>query len=161
MSVSTVIAVVSALAAFAALAWCFALHRRLTAALSREEELAALADKGDVVGLAQAAERRLATLEDADVQRREDDAALADRLSRAVRHVGLVRYDAFPNAAGEQSFSLAMLDDGGDGFVMTSIYGRGEYRMYSKPVRERGSAYSLTEEESRAITTAFSERRPA
>ena len=157
MTTSSIIAAVAGLLAVGALAWCVLLDRRLKRALTRASELERLAAAGDVVGLAEATARRLDSLEKADEQRRADDAALADRLTRAVRNVGLVRYDAFPNAAGAQSFSVALLDDHGDGLVMTSIYGRGEYRMYAKPVTDRASAYSLTGEETTAIGEAMSE----
>jgi hypothetical protein len=127
----------------------------MKAAESRAPELTRLAAEGDIQGLAERVESRLAALEEADECRRADDAALAQRLERAVRHVGLVRFDAFDNTAGAQSFSLALLDDSGDGIVMTSIYGRGEYRVYAKPVADR-IAGRLTEEEREAIDSAFS-----
>ncbi len=155
MPVSNIIALGAGLVAAGALVWCWILDRRLKAAMARDPGLERLAEAGDVVGLAKAVEGRLTSLEEADGQRRADDAALAERLSRAVRHVGLVRYDAFSNTAGAQSFSLAMLDDEGDGFVMTSIYGRGEYRMYAKPIVGRASTYSLTAEETGAISDAY------
>ena len=158
MTTGSFIAIAAALLAVAALGWVYTLDRRLKVALAHSSELERLAEQGDLTGLAQATERRLSSLEAADEQRRADDAALADRLTKAVRHVGLVRFDAFPNAAGEQSFSMALLDDTGDGLHMTSIYGRGEYRVYAKPIADRNSAYSLTEEESRAIETAYAGR---
>ena len=155
MSVTVTISLVAVLVAAGALVWCWMLDRRLKAAFARASEIERLAEEGDVVGLAKVVEGRLASLEEADGQRMADDAALAERLGRAMRHVGLVRYDAFPNSAGAQSFSLAMLDDAGDGVVMTSIYGREEYRLYAKPITGRVSAYSLTTEETSAIEDAY------
>ena len=52
------------------------------------------------------------------------DAAVAD----AIRHVAVVRFDAFPDMGGRLSFSAALLDDAGDGLVITSINGRSETR---------------------------------
>jgi hypothetical protein len=154
VSISQVIAAVAALIAAAALVWCWALSRRLAAALNRSSELQQLAAEGDLAGLAERVDARLKGLEVADENRQADDAALAERLATAVRHVGLVRFDAFSNTAGEQSFSLALLDDEGEGLVVTSIYGRGEYRLYAKPLRDGTSTYSLTEEEHAAIERA-------
>lgn len=154
MAFSESIALAALPVALGALVWCAVLARRLKAALERSSELERLAQAGDIVGVAEVASRRLDALEEADACRRADDEALASRLSSAIRHVGLVRYDAFDNTAGQQSFSLSMLDDGGDGFVMTSIYGRGEYRMYAKPVEGGRSPYSLTTEETAAIQNA-------
>jgi len=71
----------------------------------------------------------------ADVRVLRDDlsAARAD-LSDALRHVAVVRYDAFGDMGGRLSWSLALLDDGGDGVVLTSIHGRSEARTYAKNV---------------------------
>ena len=52
----------------------------------------------------------------------------------ALRHVAVVRYDAFGDMGGRLSWSLALLDDGGDGVVLTSIHGRSEARTYAKNV---------------------------
>lgn len=73
----------------------------------------------------------------------------------AVRHVGLVRYDAFEDVGGRLSFSCALLDDLGTGVVMTSINGRHDTRVYAKPVSEGRSSYSLSIEEEEAIRQAM------
>ena len=74
----------------------------------------------------------------------------------AVRHVGLVRYDAFEDVGGRLSFSCAMLDDHGTGVIMTSINGRADTRVYAKPVMEGQSQYNLSLEEEEAIRQALS-----
>ena len=51
---------------------------------------------------------------------------------RALRHVAVVRYDAFGDMGGRLSFSAALLDDQGDGLVLSSINGRSETRTYAK-----------------------------
>lgn len=61
------------------------------------------------------------------------DQARAD-VAAALRHVGVVRYDAFNDMGGRMSFSAAMLDDAGNGMVITSIHGRTESRTYLKSV---------------------------
>ena len=53
-----------------------------------------------------------------------------------VRHVALLRYDAFEDVGGRLSFSCAMLDDHGTGVVITSINGRQETRVYAKPITD-------------------------
>ena len=57
---------------------------------------------------------------------REDLASARADLSDALRHVAVVRYDAFGDMGGRLSFSAALLDDAGDGLVLTSINGRSE-----------------------------------
>lgn len=75
-------------------------------------------------------------------------------LSDAIRHVAVVRYDAFPDMGGRLSFSVALLDDAGDGLVLTSINGRSETRTYAKGVKGGGSEHQLSPEEEQAISFA-------
>jgi len=56
---------------------------------------------------------------------------------------------------GRLSFSAAMLDDGGDGLVLTSIHGRSETRSYIKGVKSGQSEASLSPEELQAISFAL------
>jgi hypothetical protein len=79
----------------------------------------------------------------------------------AVRHVGLVRYDAFEDVGGRLSFSCAMLDDHGNGVVLTSINGRQDTRVYAKPIVDGRSQYNLSIEEEEAIRQARAEPREA
>jgi hypothetical protein len=85
---------------------------------------------------------------------REDLAAARADLSDALRHVAVVRYDAFGDMGGRMSFSAALLDDSGDGLVLTSINGRSETRTYAKGVKSGSSDHSLSPEEEQAITYA-------
>ena len=72
----------------------------------------------------------------------------------ALQKFGIVRYDAFEEMGGRLSFSAALLDDHGDGVVLTSINGRTETRTYAKPVKALASDFNLSEEERAAIATA-------
>jgi hypothetical protein len=89
----------------------------------------------------------------------DDLAALLARtrteLADALRHVSVVRYDAFGDMGGRLSFSAAMLDDGGDGLVLTAIHGRSETRSYIKGVKGGSSEASLSPEELQAISYAL------
>jgi hypothetical protein len=67
----------------------------------------------------------------------------------------LLRFKAFQNTGGDQSFALAILDGAGDGFVMSSIFGREESRVYCKPVQGGQSSYALSDEEKEAIEKAL------
>ncbi|HEY6567022.1 MAG TPA: DUF4446 family protein [Actinomycetota bacterium] len=73
----------------------------------------------------------------------------------SVRHLSLLRYDAFEDVGGRLSFSCAMLDEHGSGVVLTSINGRQETRVYAKPITERASSYNLSVEEAEAIRQAM------
>ena len=78
------------------------------------------------------------------------DAALAN----AVQGIGLVRFRAFQDTGGDQSFSLALTDGEGNGVVISALYGRGKTRIYAKPVQAWLSAKSLGEEEKEALAMA-------
>ncbi len=75
-------------------------------------------------------------------------------LSDALRHIAVVRYDAFPDMGGRLSFSAALLDDAGDGLVLTSINGRTETRSYAKGIKGGVSEHDLSPEEKQAISFA-------
>jgi hypothetical protein len=81
-----------------------------------------------------------------------------NELADALRHVAVVRYDAFGDMGGRMSFTAALLDDSGDGLVITSINGRTEARAYAKGVKEGQSDQSLSPEETQAIALALGRR---
>lgn len=76
-------------------------------------------------------------------------------LHDAIRHVAVVRYDAFDDLAGRMSFSAALLDDQGDGLVISSLNARSESRAYAKGIKD-GQAFNgtLSPEEEEAIRKA-------
>ncbi len=80
--------------------------------------------------------------------------ALRNDLAGAVRRLAVVRYDAFGDMGGRLSWSMAMLDDGGNGVVVTSIHGRSDARTYAKNVVGWSGDQQLSPEESDAIQQA-------
>lgn len=81
-------------------------------------------------------------------------AELEKRMDTSKRHIGLVRYDAFDDVGGTQSFALAVYDDLGDGAVITSLVGRADCRVYGKALNRGRSERSLSREEQLAIEEA-------
>jgi hypothetical protein len=81
-------------------------------------------------------------------------AATAGEDPSALRHVGVVRYDAFGDMGGRLSFSAAIYDDRGDGLVVSSINGRSETRTYAKALVDLRSDHNLSPEEQQAIDAA-------
>jgi hypothetical protein len=82
---------------------------------------------------------------------RHEVQALRAELSDALRHLAVVRYDAFGDMGGHLSWSMALVDDGGDGVVLTSIHGRSEARTYAKNVASWSCEQPLSPEEEEAI----------
>ncbi len=72
----------------------------------------------------------------------------------ALRKMGLIRYNPFKESGGDQSFSLALLEENDNGFVLTSIYTNEGVRVFLKPVLRGDSKYQLSEEEQEAIKKA-------
>jgi hypothetical protein len=85
---------------------------------------------------------------------RQEVAALRAEAQGALRHLGLVRYDAFGDVGGRQSWSLALLDDEGNGVVLTAIHGRSEARSYAKSVFAWTSELPMSPEEQDAVRSA-------
>jgi len=65
--------------------------------------------------------------------------------------MAVVRYDAFGDMGGHLSWSMALLDDGGDGVVLTSIHGRSDSRTYAKNISSWSANQQLSPEEDEAI----------
>ena len=80
--------------------------------------------------------------------------ALGTEVQTHVQNVGLVRYNAFNDTGGDQSYALALLDDHGDGALVNGLFHRTECRVYVKPVQEWKSTYSMSDEEAEAIRRA-------
>ncbi|GAW51078.1 MULTISPECIES: DUF4446 family protein [unclassified Nocardioides] len=85
---------------------------------------------------------------------RQEVAALRAEAQDALRHLAVVRYDAFGDMGGHLSWSLALLDDGGHGVVLTSIHGRSEARTYAKSITGWSCEQQLSPEELEAIEHA-------
>jgi len=89
---------------------------------------------------------------------RQEVAALRAEAAEALKHLAVVRYDAFGDMGGHLSWSFALLDDGGNGVVVTSIHGRSEARTYAKNVVGWSCEHQLSPEEEEAIAHARPER---
>ncbi len=85
---------------------------------------------------------------------RQEVAALKAENAQALRHVAVIRYDAFTDTGGQLSWSMALLDDSGSGVVLSSIQGRNESRTYAKNVAGWSSETQLSPEEEDAISNA-------
>jgi hypothetical protein len=85
---------------------------------------------------------------------RQEVAALRRDAKDALRHLAVVRYDAFGDMGGHLSWSVALLDDSGHGLVITSIHGRSEARTYAKSISSWTCEQQLSPEEEEAISHA-------
>jgi hypothetical protein len=90
--------------------------------------------------------------------------ALEAQGRKAVQRVGLVRFNPFEDTGSNQSFALALLDEDGDGVVVSSLHTRQATRVYVRPVSGGIAERALSDEETEALAQATSARgglRPA
>ena len=85
---------------------------------------------------------------------RQEVATLRAETRDALRHLAVVRYDAFGDMGGHLSWSLALADDAGHGVVLTSIHGRSEARTYAKSISGWSCEQQLSPDEEVAIEHA-------
>jgi len=78
----------------------------------------------------------------------------------SLQHIGLVRFNPFEDTGSDQSFAIALLDDRRDGIVLSSLHGRGQTRVFAKPVEAGESKHTLSDEEGQAIRIAVDGTRP-
>jgi hypothetical protein len=113
-----------------------------------QDALAALRSQLDALELSIA---ELRSVEGAVAELREA-AGAPDRT--ALRHVAVVRYDAFADVGGRLSYSLALLDDTRSGVVLTTLAGKSDVRTYVRTISAGASEGTLTDEEQQAIAAA-------
>jgi hypothetical protein len=71
-----------------------------------------------------------------------------------LQRVGVVRFDAFEEVGGEQSFAVVVLDSERNGFALSSVYSRSDVRVYAKHISKGQPSHPLTKEEERALLQA-------
>ena len=154
-----IVALAAAAVAVVALALCIALlvnQRRI-----RRAQRFVLGDQGPQDLVAHAAR-----IEDAfealrlyvdDVALRLDDRlnAVEAALRGTIAHRALVRYDAYNELSGQQSMSIALLDDGRSGIVLSCIHHRDQARVYAKQVVDGQAELELSPEEAEAVRVAL------
>lgn len=89
------------------------------------------------------------------VEIKEEIKNIKGELPSFIQKVGLVRFNPYKEVGGDQSFALSVLDNSGNGVVISALHSRGSTRMYAKPVREgKETKYTLSEEEKEAVKIA-------
>lgn len=80
---------------------------------------------------------------------------LNDELSKCIKKIGMVRYNAFKDTGSDLSFTLALLNEKNDGVVLNGIYSREMSNIYAKPIKDGKSTYTTSVEENEAIEKAM------
>ena len=85
---------------------------------------------------------------------REDIRTLFKRMESAFQKMGLVRYDAFNQMGGQLSYSLVLLDENNNGFIINSVHSTEGSYSYSKEIRSGDNNITLSAEEEEALAIA-------
>ena len=84
---------------------------------------------------------------------------LDKRLSQAVRNVSMMRFKAFDQNSSNQSFAIALVNEIGDGIILSSLHHRDRVSVFAKPVSKYQSSHDLTEEELGVLEEAKASHR--
>jgi Protein of unknown function (DUF4446) len=79
-------------------------------------------------------------------------------LAGAISHHALIRYDAYNELSGQQSMSIALLDDRHSGVVLSCIHHRDQARVYAKQVHGGHGELELSPEEAEAVRVALDQQ---
>lgn len=76
------------------------------------------------------------------------------RLKKSISGFKTVRFNPFPESGGNQSFAIALVNEEGNGVIISSLYSRERTSVFAKPVKGGTSEFELTAEEKQALTDA-------
>lgn len=124
------------------------LKRKRNAKLSGEHA-------GDIIDCLTEQQVSLERLESAlnEVQGKISEHAVT--LTDCLKNVGVVRFNAFDDVGGEQSFAVVILDSKRNGVAVSSLYGRQDSRVYAKAIVDGQAERALSDEEQKALELAI------
>ena len=76
------------------------------------------------------------------------------KLKKSIRGLETIRFNPFPDQGSNQSFAIGMLNEEGDGLVISSLYSRERMSVFAKPIKAGNSLYELSTEEKEALKKA-------
>lgn len=133
--------------AFVLIIWLFMLHRKI-ATLTKGASGKSLED---IIG------GLIKKSQDFEAKDKEFEKALTylnEKVAKSVRAVGVVRFNAFGESGGNQSFAIALCDEDGDGFILSTLCGRERTSFYVKELSKFISKTETTPEEKKAVDIA-------
>jgi hypothetical protein len=86
---------------------------------------------------------------------KNDILTLYKKFESTFQKIGIVKYDAFNQIGGQLSFSLALLDENDNGFILNSVHGAEGCYLYTKEIKNGMCEISLGDEEREALNMAM------
>lgn len=82
--------------------------------------------------------------------------SIEERVKRSAQAIETTRFNAFKGTGdgGNQSFSTAIINENGDGIIISSLYSRERVSIFSKPVKNFTPQFELSEEELETLSKA-------
>ena len=80
--------------------------------------------------------------------------SINQKLKKSLRGLETIRFNPFPDQGSNQSFAIGILNEEGDGVVLSSLYSRERMSVFAKPIKNGKSEYELTNEEKEALQKA-------
>lgn len=99
-------------------------------------------------------EENIADLTKSNEEMQKDITTINSKLKKSIRGLETIRFNPFPDQGSNQSFAIGMLNEEGDGAVLSSLYSRDRMSVFAKPVKNYKSEYELSTEEKEALNKA-------
>ena len=84
---------------------------------------------------------------------------LYKKFESAFQKIGLVKYDAFREMGGQLSFSLVLLNENNNGFILNSVHSTEGCYSYTKEITNGECNITLAEEERQALDIAMGNKK--
>lgn len=158
-STTGIVALAAAGLALVGFAWVALLALKLRRLRAAQKAVLGVAGQRDLVAHAAALEAAFVQLrdwvEDTAANLEARTTGVEERIESCLAHTALVRYDAWGEMSGRQSSTLALLDAGRTGVVISSILNRDQARLYVKQIHAGESELELSPEEIEAVEAAM------
>jgi uncharacterized protein YlxW (UPF0749 family) len=98
-----------------------------------------------------ALQEEIKTLKQSKTTTEQELSTINKKLKQSIRGVETIRFNPFPDQGSNQSFAIGMLNEEGNGVVISSLYSRERMSIFAKPIKNGKSEYELTNEEKEAL----------
>jgi hypothetical protein len=99
-------------------------------------------------------EQQIAQLNKAKENTEKEISVINSKLKKSIRGLETIRFNPFPDQGSNQSFAIGLLNEEGNGLVLSSLYSRERMSIFAKPIKNGKSDYELSTEEKEALQKA-------
>lgn len=103
--------------------------------------------------------QEIANLKSAKSKTEKELEVVNKKLRQSIRGLETVRFNPFPDQGGRQSFAMSMVNEDGDGVIISSLYARERNSVFAKPVKSGKSEHELSLEEKEVLEKSINHSR--